>query len=62
VRNEVAAVKQRTVVLVKPDGVRRRLVGEVIRRLDAKLLDIVDAKMVHIDKELASRHYDEHKE
>jgi nucleoside-diphosphate kinase len=55
-------VRQRTLVLVKPDGVRRRLVGEVIRRLEAKLLDVVDARIVQIDKELASRHYEEHSE
>lgn len=53
---------QRTLVLVKPDGVRRRLVGEVIRRLEAKTLDIVDMKMLHIDEELAKRHYEEHLE
>jgi nucleoside-diphosphate kinase len=55
-------VRQRTLVLVKPDGVRRRLVGEVVRRLEAKMLDIVDARIVHIDKELAGRHYEEHRE
>lgn len=55
-------MRQRTLVLVKPDGVRRRLVGEVIKRLEAKLLDVVDARIVHIDKELASRHYEEHHE
>jgi nucleoside-diphosphate kinase len=53
-------VRQRTLVLVKPDGVRRRLVGEVIRRLEAKTLDIIDARIVNIDKELAGRHYEEH--
>jgi nucleoside-diphosphate kinase len=55
-------VKQRTLVLVKPDGVRRRLVGEVVRRLERKTLDIVDARIVHIDVELAGRHYEEHRE
>ena len=53
-------MRQRTLVLVKPDGVRRRLVGEVIRRLEAKTLDIIDARIVNIDKELAGRHYEEH--
>jgi nucleoside-diphosphate kinase len=53
---------QRTLVLVKPDGVRRRLVGEVIRRIEAKTLDVVDMKMVRIDEELAKRHYEEHVE
>ena len=55
-------MKQRTLVLVKPDGVRRKLVGEVVRRLEQKTLDIVAMKMLTIDKELASEHYAEHVE
>ena len=55
-------MKQRTLVLVKPDGVRRRLVGEVVRRLEQKTLDIVAMKMIEIDKELATEHYAEHTE
>ena len=55
-------MKQRTLVLVKPDGVRRKLAGEVIRRLEQKTLDIVAMKMITIDKELASEHYAEHVE
>lgn len=51
---------ERTLVLVKPDGVRRRLAGEVIRRLEAKGLTLVAAQMVHMDKEMASKHYEEH--
>lgn len=51
---------ERTLVLVKPDGVRRRLVGEVIRRLEAKGLDIVGMQMLTMDKEMASKHYEEH--
>jgi nucleoside-diphosphate kinase len=53
---------ERTLVMVKPDGVRRRLVGEVIRRLEAKGLDIVEMRMLQMDKEMAGRHYDEHRE
>lgn len=53
-------MKQRTLVLVKPDGVRRGLIGEVIRRLENKLLEITDMKLMQIDKELAHRHYAEH--
>jgi len=55
-------VKQRTLVLVKPDGVRRKLVGEVVRRLEQKTLDIVAMRMLTIDKDLASEHYAEHVE
>ena len=52
---------QRTLVLVKPDGVRRGLVGEVIGRLEQKGLRITGLRMLHIDEELAGRHYAEHK-
>jgi nucleoside-diphosphate kinase len=53
---------ERTLVLVKPDGVRRRLVGEVIRRLEAKGLELVAMRMLQMDKEMASKHYEEHLE
>ncbi len=53
-------MKQRTLVLVKPDGVRRRLVGEVIRRFESKTFDIVAMKMMTMDEDLAKRHYEEH--
>jgi len=53
---------ERTLVLVKPDGVRRRLIGEVIRRLEAKGLEIVEMRMLTMDKEMASKHYEEHTE
>lgn len=53
---------QRTLVLVKPDGVRRRLVGEVISRIEAKGYDIRELKLFTIDVELAHRHYAEHTE
>ncbi|HEX9712302.1 MAG TPA: nucleoside-diphosphate kinase [Actinomycetota bacterium] len=51
---------QRTLVLIKPDGVRRRLAGEVIRRLENKMLDIVAVRMLTVDEDLAKRHYEEH--
>ena len=53
---------QRTLVMVKPDGVRRRLVGEVISRIEAKGYDIRELKLFTIDDELARRHYAEHTE
>ena len=53
---------QRTFVMVKPDGVRRRLVGEVIARLERKGYDIVAMKLFTIDEDLAGRHYAEHTE
>ena len=54
--------KQKTFVMVKPDGVRRRLIGEVVRRIEAKGFDIREMKLFVIDKELAEEHYGEHRE
>jgi nucleoside-diphosphate kinase len=51
---------ERTLVLVKPDGVRRGLVGEVIGRLERKGLRIAALRMLVVDNDLARRHYAEH--
>ncbi len=51
---------ERTLVLVKPDGVQRRLVGEVIGRFERRGLHLVALKMLRIDRALAERHYAEH--
>jgi len=51
---------ERTFVMVKPDGVARSLVGEVIARLERKGLTLEDARMLTIDDALAKRHYAEH--
>ena len=51
---------QHTYVMVKPDGVRRRLVGEVIGRLERKGLTLERMRMLTIDEDLAGRHYGEH--
>lgn len=53
---------ERTFVMVKPDGVRRRLAGEVIKRIEAKGYSIVEMKLFTIDEDLAKRHYAEHTE
>ena len=53
---------ERTLVLVKPDGVRRGLVGEVVARLERKGLRLAALRMLVIDEELAGRHYAEHVE
>lgn len=52
---------ERTFVMVKPDGVHRGLVGEVISRLERKGLKIVAMKMLWIAKEMAENHYAEHR-
>ena len=46
--------------MVKPDGVKRGLVGEVVRRLEAKGYRLVAMKMMQIPREMAERHYGEH--
>lgn len=53
---------ERTLVLVKPDGVQRKLVGEVIRRFEMSGLKIVGLKMVRPSKTLASQNYPDTKE
>ena len=52
---------ERTLVLVKPDGVQRGLVGEVISRFEGTGLKITGLKFVHIPNALAAQHYAEHK-
>jgi len=51
-----------TLVIVKPDGVRRGLVGEILGRIERKGLRIAELKMMTIDEDLAGRHYDEHRD
>jgi nucleoside-diphosphate kinase len=53
---------EQTLVLVKGDGVRRKLVGEIIRRIEARGLDIADMKLMDVGIELAEEHYAEHRE
>ncbi len=53
---------QRTLVLVKPDGVRRGLAGEVISRLERKGLTLVALELRTLDRETAEQHYGEHRE
>lgn len=53
---------ERTLVLVKPDGVQRGLIGEVISRLERRGLKLVGMKFMQMSRELAERHYAEHKD
>src|SRR5690606_20981346 len=55
-------MSQRTLVLIKPDAVTRGLVGEVLRRFEAKGLQIVAMELRTIDVEMADTHYGEHVE
>ena len=52
---------ERTLVLVKPDGVQRGLIGEVIARFERRGLRLVAAKFIQVSTELAETHYGEHK-
>jgi len=52
---------ERTLVIVKPDGVQRGLTGEVISRLERRGLKIVGLKMMSISTDLAERHYEVHR-
>jgi nucleoside-diphosphate kinase len=52
---------ERTLVLLKPDAVRRGLVGEILIRLERKGLAIVAGRLMVVPPELAARHYAEHK-
>lgn len=54
------ADQERTLVIIKPDGVQRGLVGEIIGRLEKRGLKIVALKLHVIERELAERHYGEH--
>ncbi|HEU5422929.1 MAG TPA: nucleoside-diphosphate kinase [Nitrolancea sp.] len=53
---------ERTLIIVKPDAVQRGLVAEVLRRLERRGLKFVGLKLMRIPRELAERHYEEHRE
>ena len=53
---------QRTLVLVKPDGVKRGLVGEIISRFESRGLVLIGMKLIRINEDLAKRHYGAHAE
>ena len=53
---------ERTLVLIKPDGVQRQLVGRTVDRYEERGLKIVGLKLTWIDRALAERHYDVHRE
>jgi nucleoside-diphosphate kinase len=55
-------VSQRTLILVKPDGVQRNIVGEVISRIESKGLKLVALELRTIDADTAHAHYEEHAE
>lgn len=54
--------RERTFLMIKPDGVQRGLVGNIIARLEGKGLKLVAMKIMHLTRDLAARHYSEHKD
>lgn len=57
---KVPKAMERTLVLLKPDCVQRRMVGRIISRFEEKSLDIVAMKLMHVTPELSKKHYAEH--
>ncbi|WP_457613686.1 nucleoside-diphosphate kinase [Methanocaldococcus sp.] len=54
-------MKERTFVALKPDAVKRKLVGKIIERFEDKGLEIVAMKMIKLNREMAEKYYEEHK-
>jgi nucleoside-diphosphate kinase len=55
-------IMERTFLMIKPDGVQRNLVGEIIQRFETKGFTLVGLKMMQVSRELAEKHYAVHKE
>ncbi|REB09899.1 nucleoside-diphosphate kinase [Sporosarcina sp. BI001-red] len=53
---------EKTFLMVKPDGVQRGLIGEIVNRFESKGYQLVGGKLMTISQELAEQHYGEHKE
>lgn len=53
---------EKTFVMVKPDGVQRGLIGDIVNRFESKGYQLVGGKLMNISQELAEQHYGEHKE
>lgn len=53
---------EKTLILVKPDGVKRNLIGEIISRFERRGFTVSNLRMLTVDEEMASRHYAEHAE
>ena len=53
---------ERTLVLIKPDAMQRRLAGEILARFEQRGLQVRAAKLVQVDEALAGEHYGEHRE
>ena len=56
----MSALHERTLVIIKPDGVARGLVGEILTRFEKKGLSLAALKLINVDKSTAEKHYAEH--
>jgi nucleoside-diphosphate kinase len=61
-RSPLAVAVERTLVLVKPDAMRRALAGEIVARLERRGLELRAARLVTVDRSMAEKHYAEHSE
>ena len=61
-RRQKGNLLERTLIIVKPDAVQRGLTGEVIKRFEARGLKIIGMKLLQVERELAEKHYDVHRE
>lgn len=53
---------ERTLILIKPDGVQRGLIGDIISRIEKRGFKLAGLKLLHVSEELAEKHYAEHKD
>lgn len=54
-------MREKTLVIIKPDGVRRNIIGDIISRYERESLEVANIKWLNITRELAELHYAEHK-
>ncbi len=62
IRGETDNNIEKSLVIVKPDGVRKKVIGEIMSRFEKEDLNIEKLKMLRINKELAHKHYQDHKD
>ncbi|XP_072550121.1 nucleoside diphosphate kinase, mitochondrial isoform X1 [Salminus brasiliensis] len=55
--SDIPGVKERTLVAIKPDGVQRRLIGQIIKRFEQRGFQLVGLKMLQVSEELLAQHY-----
>jgi len=53
---------ERSLIIIKPDGVKKKVIGEIISRFEKEDLNVEKLKMLRIDRELAHKHYQDHKD